>query len=212
MKTLCNPFFILFFSFLFCGLRISAQPTELTEVNKAADAGISHFLDLIPVGEESHYGFKNRNEFTLVEFGTQYKVITLNKSFYTETFEKNKSYFQDANEWIIPIKVKDEYRALLTISKMDGIWKAVNFGSTGLANEFANFELLHPQLDGYGTMLSVHNPLCDFMLYYSKRISPDFIFFPLASAQMALEMTEKTLDIYSLEKLYDLIIKHPSKY
>gem|GEM_PF-3115706 len=71
--------------------------------------------------------------FTKVKLGKPYQLMTLSEDFFTDPALKQKDYVVSSGEWRIPMIIDKEYRALLTVSNVDGNWKVVGLGATSLA-------------------------------------------------------------------------------
>ncbi len=111
------------------GGKVFAQDTDVNTVIAVANKSIKSYLEKIPAGNEKGYGFDNRQEFEIVKTGNPYHVFTLSNDFFKDDkLPTEKNYLVAVNEWRVPITVNGQYRALLTIAKVKGIWKAVNFG------------------------------------------------------------------------------------
>lgn len=183
----------------------SDQISELDEILAAANAGKDHFLGIIPIGEESFYGFNTRDEFSLVQLGNPYKVVALDYNFYGDNIIKEKNYIMEINEWIIPLKINDDYRVLLTISKMSGVWKTVNIGSARLAKELDEFESKHSLSDENLMLLYVYKPYCNFILFYPESNTSVLKAFPVNSAVIAFEIPNTDIFEDSLDNTLEMI-------
>lgn len=176
----------------------------IKEVLTVANSGLAGYLKKIPQGEESYYGFKSRNEFSLVQFGNPYHVYALKNEFYTVNKVEDKDYFLHTEEWRVPVKVNGEYRVLLTIAKMKGKWTAVSFGSAMLAKELFDFEQKHP-VSQNGILLTVYKPVCDFILFPSDGNTTVLKAFPVTSAVAAFGISNKNITEFSLENVLKMI-------
>ena len=99
-----------------------AQNDSITvkEIIKVGNAGMKNYLEKIPVGNESLYGFNNRYEFENAVLSKPYQVVTVNKEFFNDNDITDKNYLMPTNEWRVPITLNGEYRVLLTVAKMNG--------------------------------------------------------------------------------------------
>ncbi len=116
----------------------NAQPQEVQAVLAAARDGVTQFLSKIPVGSEASFGFNSRAEFDNVGLGTPIAVVTVVPES-INTVRTDQELFVSVNEWRVPVLVGGEMRALLTVAKVGGAWKAVDFGASGLAVELGQF-------------------------------------------------------------------------
>ena len=182
MKKIYSIVYLFLILPILIGSNARAQSAEAQDVLTAAVAGINHFLEKIPQGEESFYGFQGRDEFSKVQPGNPYRIYTLNNEFYSTNNIENKNYITPTDQWIVPLKVNEKYRVLLTIAKMDGAWKAVNFGAAMLATELYEFENKHPLNNKNGMLLNVFEPLCDLVLYLNDENNSVLKAYPVSSA------------------------------
>ena len=115
---------IIFFSF-----QINAQNIE-NKIISIAEKQLLKTLSLIPEGQESSFGFINRNEFNQCTIGSPIQVITLSKTFNNADSE-DKIVAQ--NEWRIPVINDNHYKTLLTVYNKGSQYEVVDIGGTGLA-------------------------------------------------------------------------------
>jgi len=118
-----------------------AQGENVTDVMAAAKAGYAHYLQKIPVGHESRYGFNHRGEFELVKIGKPYQILNITYDFFSDTTLVKSNYLFAIGEWRVPLSVNGEYRTLITISNMNGTLKVVGLGAAALAKELGVFPL-----------------------------------------------------------------------
>ena len=158
---------------------------QLSEIVKVADAQLNEYLQKIPVGQEEMFGFSNRDEFSQTKIGVPYEVLTLSTDFFSdERIEKNKNYLVSTGNWRVPIKVGDEYKALLTVSKDNNVWSVVKIGAKGLASELGEFAQSKPLITSL-SILRVFQLKGDFILTYQNTI------YPLTSAVRGLNISSK---------------------
>src|SRR3989442_72707 len=111
---------------------IFSQENILQNVLDAAHYGLSDYLNKIPNGEESKYGFNNREEFSLAQCGKPYEIFSLTKEFFSdENLADKRNYLVSTGEWRIAVTMKGENRVILTVAKMNGAWEVVCLGSEG---------------------------------------------------------------------------------
>ena len=190
--------FILFF--LILGItNINAQTNQVSIISEAAKAELLDYLNKIPEGQETMFGFNDRAEFLAAEIGNPYEMITLKKDFLKdEKLVSNKDYLISTNNWRVPIVVANEARALLTVSKIDNQWKVVKIGAKGLANELQIFNR-NNIFSGELKMFRVFQLQSDFLL------TEENIVYPLTSAKKLLEIKLKENISYSLDDLLSLL-------
>lgn len=201
MKTKFTLLIIIFLysSFSFGQMNISK------DVLAAAEEGYAAYLEKIPTDRESLYGFNNREEFAKVKFGKPYQVMILNEDFFNDTELKDKDYLIPSGDWRVPVMIDKEYRALLTVSDVDGNWEVVGFGATSLAKELDAFEKDHPSKQQHGKILRVYQSVSDYMLLPSDDEPLLLDVIPLNSAKNSLAENGKSFSSMKLKKALPLI-------
>ena len=198
--------FLLILSLTLCVGNIFAQfDNNVKDILAAANSGYANYIEKIPKGDELKYGFKDRNEFALAKIGKPYQIFTLNKEFFSDSILANKNYITSSNEWRISINVNNEPRVLITVAKMNGVWKVVGIGASGLANELGEFEKLYRSPNQWGMILRVYQMKCDFYVTSSDNYSINFKVFPLTSAKMILNKTNKVYSFFTLPQLLSFV-------
>lgn len=194
---------------LTAGIGSAVQPQERGDVVAAAQAGVAQFLAKIPVGSEALYGFTDRSEFGSVGLGTPIAVLTIVPDSIKDGVEIGREYLVPVNEWRVPVTVNGEMRALLTVSKVEGNWTAVDFGAAGLAIELHRFMTVRAaEMSGRPLqLLRLYQLHCDFAVVgdTAPAVTTAAIY-PLRSAAMMLERNAQTVEsVYSIEKLLPVI-------
>lgn len=145
-----------------------------------ASSSLQSFLEKIPPGFESKYGFSNRNEFKEAQPGTPLRI-------YVVEFDSNSNVDNLSpialDEWRVPVMVNGAMRSLLTVAIIDGALKTVELGGAALAREFDQTGKSFHKC--YRALLRVNQFRCDIMLINCKSAdisSADFI--PLNSATL----------------------------
>ncbi|HVP07346.1 MAG TPA: hypothetical protein VMS71_05835, partial [Candidatus Acidoferrum sp.] len=175
----------------------------------AAREGVARFLDMIPVGSEASYGFNNRGEFGNVGLGTPIAVVSIVPDSIKNGIREDQNIFVPVNEWRVPITVNGEMRALLTVAKVGGTWKAVDFGASGLASELGKF-MKDRAMDIAGRrveLLRLYQLHSDFLLLTdTTQAAAKENICPLTSATMMLERNGQAVkSVYSKATLLPLI-------
>ncbi len=198
---------IILLCFLFSIHNSYAQSDDLQNVIAAANSGLQEWLQKIPEGKESLYGFRNRNDFATATIGRPYEIKTLNSLFFSDAKLTEKNYLISTGEWRVPILVNGEYHSLLTIGKMNDRWVAVGLGAAGLAQELGAFEKNYPSFNQKGILLRVHQLKCDFILFALNNSQSFNTVYPLKSAAMAMYESMKTNSSFPLSQALSLIKK-----
>jgi hypothetical protein len=184
------------------------QMNRVKEVTDAAEKGFQAYLEKIPVGQESNYGFNNREEFARVKTGKPYQIIILKKEFFTDPELTGEDYLQPLNEWRVPLMVDRENRAFLTVAMANGQFKAVGLGAAGLAREVGEFEKEQPSSRHFGEILRVHKMTSDFLLLSDEDNPASSVLFPLQSARKAFAEKGESFRSYRLKEGLQLIKSH----
>jgi hypothetical protein len=159
---------ILLFLFLALGAGNGfGQGDQPADVVAVAKAGYAAYLEKIPGGQESFYGFSSRDEFSRAEIGKPYQILTLSREFFTEPATAGRNYIIPANEWRVSLTVNHQSLVMITVAKMNGVLEVVGIGAAGLAGELNQFEKSHPSSDPGGTILRVYQLDCEFLLMNS---------------------------------------------
>ena len=196
MKT---KILILFCFVLITSVGYSQDPT-VKEITEIANSGFRQYLEKIPPGRESNYGFKNREEFGIAQIGKPYQILLLKKEFYVDSVLKNTDYLVPGSEWRVVIKVNNENRACVTVAKMNGIWKVVGIGAAGLASELGSFEKRHPSAPQKGKIVRVLSLDCEFILLPIDSIGKDIQTYFLKSADLVFDQSPDKETLFPLQQ------------
>ncbi|MEI7983572.1 MAG: hypothetical protein WCI71_18130 [Bacteroidota bacterium] len=184
---------------------VYTQNKRNQEISRAVLPSLPKWLSVIPAGDETNYGFQNREEFSRADLGTPIEVFTLGDDFYTQTGQTTR--LSSLGQWRIPVIVDQKNRAMVTVIKENSEWKIVDFGAAGLASELNDFEnqLTAEQFQRL-KMVRVYQPLSDFLFYNDPESNPDqIVLLPLLSASKYLEnqglQTKKTWTLEEVAKV-----------
>jgi hypothetical protein len=169
---------------ILCSEVVSAQKDYVKDIIDVANAGFSKYLEKIPQGQESLYGFRSRGEFAIAKVGKPYHIFLLRKEFFTDPVGSNDNYLIPTDEWRIPLTVENEFRVLITVAKMNGTWTVVGIGAAGLAGELGEFEKKNPSSDQSGTILRILQLDCEFLLIPSNQVNTDYSAYYLGSSSI----------------------------
>jgi hypothetical protein len=131
-------------------------------VREVARSSLSSFLDKIPVGLESRYGFQKRDEFGRAAPGTPLRVYTESRDSLNGGAGEFPDYPTALDEWRVPVLVDGELRSLLTVARTRDGLEAVDLGAAALAREFGEFDKKHP--GGRRALLRIYRLKCDFIM------------------------------------------------
>lgn len=177
----------------------SQERSSIKEIKASVMKELSGFLDNIPAGFENQHGFNSRAEFDMAVPGSVYTIMGVNS--------EGKVFA--ANLFNVAVMVNDEYRAMITVSFVDGKYKIESVGAALLARELQVIENeVDTGSDLEKIMLNVYHKQSGFVAYQDVNAdmeTADFI--PLASAKTALEETDKAIQsTYKLAGLIDVLI------
>jgi hypothetical protein len=177
------------------------QENDFNEILATAVVGYKNLLEKIPKGYEYQFGFRNRDEFARARIGKPYQLFSLSNEFITDTKVENKDYLVPSPEWYVSIMVDNEFRVLITVSKIHGFWEVVGIGAAGLANELGEIDKNHPSINKWGIILRIHQLECDFLLMPQENDSKSFNAYFLTSAYIAMDKKVNTNSPYSLKQV-----------
>ena len=198
---------VLFVIAPFKSLEAQKEKEDEKKVVATAVSGLHEWLEKVPKGKESLYGFNSRAELDMATVGKPYQVKTLSKDFFSDKGLAAKDYIIPTGEWRIAVTVNGEYRTLLTIAPMNGAWQIVDFGGGGLARELGEFEKKHPSAHQVGFLLKVYQLQSDFVILNTNEQASSMQVFPLTSANKALGAKDIGSNFYSFSELLPLIKK-----
>jgi hypothetical protein len=108
----------------------AAADGESVQVLKAAKTQVKAYLDLIPEGRESEYGFHDRKELKRVRLEKPYRMYSVE--------EDGELRFLDY--WRVPVCVGEDFRALLEVKQAGDRYEVFGIGAAVLATELDHLE------------------------------------------------------------------------
>lgn len=156
-----------------------------------ARSSLGEFLDKIPMGRESRYGFSNRAEFAKATIGIPIRVYTANPDSTNGLSGNDPNSPKATNEWRVPVLVDGESRALLTVSVNNGALSATELGAAELSRELGEFKKKHPARRS--ALLRLQALQCDFII--NDRTGSGFDkadYHPLRSARDAFRLGDNS--------------------
>ncbi|MEI7500847.1 MAG: T9SS type A sorting domain-containing protein [Bacteroidota bacterium] len=159
-----------------------SQETANQDISLAVRNSLLQWLEKIPSGDETNYGFQNREEFSQATLGTPIQVFDMGID---PSGQSGKvKYMEPAGEWRIPVIVDQKNRAVATVIKQNNVWEIVDFGASGLARELNDVKS-HLTAEQFRKikLFRTYQPLSNFLFYDDPASNPDLIvFLPLLSA------------------------------
>ncbi|MCX6286634.1 MAG: hypothetical protein NTY96_05925 [Bacteroidetes bacterium] len=136
-----------------------SQDPEAGSILKITENQINSFIETIPGNSLANYGFNSREELQKITFDTPVRVYTLKDSNIVFT-----------STWRVPVVVDKEYRALLTIIKVNEEYTLTDFGARVLARE-----LFAKKSDHTCGLLRVYELRSDYLIEASSGNQVKFI-------------------------------------
>jgi hypothetical protein len=141
MHKTCSYIF-LFFVALLCisTIKVGAQSkgNEL-DVLYESQKQLRLFLEKIPHGSETKFGFNNREEFDIAIVQNPYNVVLPNDYFYTDNIlDTSKTYIYHSNYWEIPISVNGKFCCLLSGKFTNDEFSVFSIGGSSVAMSINN--------------------------------------------------------------------------
>jgi hypothetical protein len=191
-------FFAVAFLLLIFENGIAGEATQQAVIS-AASRGLSIFLKQIPQEEIVNYGFNNLDEFKLAQLGKPVEIFTIPPDdLLSYSGLSLGALLRATGNWYVPVQVRKENRALLTVTQMRKEWEVVGISAAKLARELQSFETqLSDLLSGVGAaqqgspkFVRLFQAQSDFMFVPTTR---EEYLFPFSSARSVLQMSPDKL-------------------
>ena len=146
---------ILCLSISFSALLDVRAGTAPQEVVDAARNGLYPFLERILPDKLENYGFTAKDRLDEAELDTPFAVYTITPSALSgyKKGDTVSSLLSPTGMWYFPIMIDGDMRSILTVSRLDGSWKAVAMGQASLAVELKEILRQWPRSLGYEPQL-----------------------------------------------------------
>ena len=146
--------FFLLWGFFSYSVRAEEAPAAAEE---AAREGLPRFLNTIPAGSESDFGFSSSDRLERAGIGDPFPLSTIMPADLKDYRDGDPvdSLLTETGTWYFPVILDGEYRAILTVARMAGQWKAVGFGRALLARKLQRLRSQWPSSKGYQPRLAV---------------------------------------------------------
>lgn len=157
----------------------------------AAKEGLLAFLKAIPAEELEYFNFAEQGEVDQAKLGDPFMIYTispdqiLNYAVGTDV----ESIITPTNVWLFPVISNGAARTLLTMDFMDGNWRAVSIGGSGVAKEWDTI-IRDSSVEGEPIykFVRIYQAVADLVLVSDMQESR---MVPLKSACISLELEEK---------------------
>lgn len=193
----------LFGNNLYSQYSITSNPEAF---NEAVYKGIEKYIEKIPTGKESDFGFNSTDEFERMVIGEPYQICILDENSFTESFQSDT--FQLINRWSVPILIENEYRCFIDIVYDGNSFKAVGFGLHELADDLGIYEKSFPHKDKKEKILFINNYLMTYCIAI-KNESYLLEFYPFRKLNCDNKSDSKTY--YSGNDLHQILKKKQLK-
>lgn len=196
---------LLALSILTAGLAgISREPAseagDEAAVLRVARAGLPAFLRDIPAAERRYFGMLKPEDVSKAVPGRPFPVYTVDPGALKAQLPSRsiEGLLKETGEWFVPILVESEWRLLMTVCKMKGVWDAVGVSDALLAAEIGKFQARWPGLAAASAVPADTNPkfvrvfqaAADFM--HLGAAGREFLW-PFRSGLRALDLPESDL-------------------
>ena len=124
-------------------------------VRMAAEAGLPHFLSLIPTGERSSYGFTKDDVLDQAYLAEPFNLHTIAPPALLgyQPGDSVPALLSKTSLWYFPVMMRDKVRAILVVDQVDGKWQAVSLGYVPLAQQLQGVLQQWPRAKGFHPLL-----------------------------------------------------------
>jgi hypothetical protein len=138
---------------LFFSVANAQEPPQ--EVKLPAEAGLPHFLSLIPPEERSSYGFTKDEALDQAYLGEPFNLHTITPPALLgyQPGDSVRALLSKTNLWYFPVMFRDEARAVLVVDQLNGKWQAVSLGYATLAKQLQGVLQQWPRAKGFHPLL-----------------------------------------------------------
>jgi len=174
-------------------------------VTKTAAQNLMTWLAKIPAGQERSYGFTDRQEFEQATVGQPIRMATIDPQSVQAQANLEHKLVKQMQVWRVPVLVKGDYRALLTVARVEGSYRTVEIGAAGLAGELGHFAQagIGKQANDRTYILRIFQLRSDFILVAPVEAElEDGEIYPMQSARIYLGLgTRLTIDYPGLVEI-----------
>ena len=147
-------------------------------INDAVKQQLSSFLNLIPEGMEKDHGFNSRAEFTKAQPASIYKIVGVGQD--GKTF--------DTGLYNVVVSVNGEYRAVLSVSSLNGQYEIQSVGGALLSQQIKEVEAANASdINKEKVIVNIYSKTSGFISYkeFNSTIE-NATLIPLESAKLAI--------------------------
>ena len=134
MKNAINLYSVLlvFILSIFCITTLLAQEEQIRkDISLIAERDFKVFLEKIPIGMETKYGFSNRNEFEKASIGEPLSILFPADNFYsTDPIDSSKTNYEISTIWEVPILFNGNICCLLRMKAINNNCTIIGIGGS----------------------------------------------------------------------------------
>ncbi len=133
----------------FMGIKGFAEEAPSGAIN-AAENGLQAFLQKIPEGEFALFGFTRDDDLDNAKTGTPFQIHTITPTALSRynPGDTVNSLISPTDVWYFPIMVDNTMKAILTVGRLNDIYKAVALGQASLTGELEKILEKWPRSEG----------------------------------------------------------------
>lgn len=191
-------------------LPASVYLVKAQDVNADPNQDLYLWLQKIPVGNESLYGFSDRAEFALASVGNPIEVFTVDFTD-LQNYKNVNLKLVSTHEWRVPVIVNGSCRALLTVVESPA-GKIVDLGGKVLATEIDQKARVLGERSRYLKLVRIFQVHSDFLLTMDSGLTADQLeLIPMNSALINLpELASLKEGRITLQNLAPIILNNAS--
>jgi hypothetical protein len=176
---------------------LDAAERASAEVAEVAAAGLRTWLDAIPASLRAEHGLRSADELALAVAGRPCPVLTLARQRPRELLATDL--------WRVPVLVRGEHRALLTVARIAGRAAVVEIGAARLAAQLGAIEQRLSPADTRRprALLRLFALRADLLLLGARADGLPAIAWPLPSAERSLRVRSSAIDLEALHAIVE---------
>lgn len=190
-----------------CSFKVPFYNEADRKVALAAQSQLPIYLSKIQRGQEKTFGFTEQDDLDDCTVGKPIRIMEFSRSFFDTTVQNNVEPLSIKNEWRVPVQLKGQSRALISISGNSGNYTATGLGSVELARELQEKvpDSTIKEEDQY-YILRIYPFLAEFLVHEENKSFEEAKFIPLNSAKVGIPgLIESGHDWYTLDEVQAIV-------